>query len=128
MNYEKVMIGFYCPKVCSRSPGYEVGSVSPGIWPVAAGVVAARHFLMDKQHLKNLYAINIQDTLWGVPVKTPLLPWGCEACGCSDRPPRNLMGLSFAQTGGTGNCHTGIRMNGTLSAARVRRYTSNPGR
>lgn len=59
MNYVKVIIDFYCPKhgqddsekqhpmfskPTKRSPGYEVGSISPGIWPVAAGVVAARHF------------------------------------------------------------------------------------
>jgi|GEM_PF-2063064 len=59
MNYTKVIIVFYCPKYrqddsgkqhqmfnkpTKRSPGYEVGSKSPGIWPVAAGVSAARHF------------------------------------------------------------------------------------
>ena len=30
-----------------RSPGYEVGSASPVIWPVAADGTAARHFLTD---------------------------------------------------------------------------------
>jgi len=59
MDYKKVMIDFYCPKFrpvgsrrhhptaigpTERRPGYEVGSASPGIWPVAASVAAARHF------------------------------------------------------------------------------------
>lgn len=98
------MLRFYCPNVNQMTMKQQPGTIrSPK---------NARHFF--------------NDMLRGVPVITPLLPWGCEACGCSDRLPLELIGLSLAQTGGTGNFFTGIRMNGTLSAARVRPDKSSP--
>ncbi len=56
------MIEFYCQNFSRmkrneannaiqtlRNPGYEVGSASPEIWPVAGGGKAARHFFNNTQ-------------------------------------------------------------------------------
>lgn len=39
-----------------RDPGYEVGSASPGIWPVAADGTVTRHFSAYSRHITTLRA------------------------------------------------------------------------